>query len=721
MSQTVTVNPLPVIAFTGTTTLCAGNSTTVTASGGVSYLWSNTQAGAALTVTPTATATYTVTATTDLGCTATASTVITVNPTPSASVAGTFTICNGQSTTLTTTTDATTATYAWSNGGTTAAITTSPIANTIYTVTVTNQFGCTKTASAAVRVNATPTVTFTNTQPVAICAGACVLVCAQGGATYAWSTTESAATISVCPTTTTSYTVTATNSRGCTATGIIGVTVNPLPTAAITGALTACANDNVTLTATGGATFAWSNGATTADITVPATATTTYVVTVTATGGCTATALQTVTVNPRTTVAAACSGASICLGANFNLTASPSATNAANTYAWVGPNGFTSNVQNPNFTSATTAMTGVYTVTITNQFGCTSSANANVTVALCNTVVSGLAFIDAGQDGVNTGHSEDNIADMTVQLIDNAGTVVATQTTDSFGEYTFSNVIPGTYTVQFSNLPSGFVFTTQNAGSANGSDVNAAGVTPAFNVAPGVDVVDVDAGAYAGGASIGDFVWYDANSDGLQAGENGIAGVVVTLYDNVGTEITTTTTDASGHYSFAVQPGSYAVGFYRAGWTLTTQTNNTGSGSDANPTTGRTMTFAVTTGQAKTDIDAGFTVCACRAAAAPNLAQRTLADASDLRISRNAVSVYPNPSTSDELTVKVFTTAEGADATVVVMDVTGKQVMTQKTVLASGTNYVRLDVNAIPTGTYFVKVLASGINFEAQKLVRIAE
>jgi hypothetical protein len=336
--------------------------------------------------------------------------------------------------------------------------------------------------------------------------------------------------------------------------------------------------------------------------------------------------------------------------------------------------------------------------------------------------VEGLVFDDANQNGVNDGGSEPVLTGVTVQLLDAANTVVQTLVSDAFG-YSFSNVIPGTYTVQFSNLPSGYVFTAQNAGSSNGSDANASGVTPSFTVAPGIDVVDVDAGAFAGGASIGDFVWFDANADGLQAGETGIAGVVVTLYDNLGTQLATTTTDGSGFYTFPVAAGSYSVGFYRAGWELTSQTNNTGSGSDANPTTGRTMTFAVTTGQNKNDIDAGFKVCTCRAAAAPNLAQRTTApaDASNLRISRNAVSVYPNPSTSDELTVKVFTTAEGSDATIVVMDVTGKQVLTQKTVLASGTNYVRLDVNAIPTGTYFVKVLANGINFEAQKLVRIAE
>jgi serine-aspartate repeat-containing protein C/D/E len=168
---------------------------------------------------------------------------------------------------------------------------------------------------------------------------------------------------------------------------------------------------------------------------------------------------------------------------------------------------------------------------------------------------------------VNTGMSENELENVTVQLINSANVVVATTTTDAFGDYTFSNVVPGTYTVQFSNLPSGYVFTTQNAGSPNGSDVNSSGVTNPFTVAPGVDVESVDAGAYAAGATIGNYVWHDANANGLQdEGENGIAGTTVTLYDGAGTEITTTTTDGDGFYSFPVSAGIYAVGFYRAGW-----------------------------------------------------------------------------------------------------------------------------------------------------------
>ncbi|MCK8496112.1 hypothetical protein M0L20_29870, partial [Spirosoma sp. RP8] len=58
-------------------------------------------------------------------------------------------------------------------------------------------------------------------------------------------------------------------------------------------------------------------------------------------------------------------------------------------------------------------------------------------------------------------------------------------------------------------------------------------------------------------ASLGDYVWVDANKNGIQdAGESPIAGVVVTLYTN-GVASLTTTTNASGLYSFTgLTPGS---------------------------------------------------------------------------------------------------------------------------------------------------------------------
>ena len=78
-THTVTVNAIPTASISGVDIICSGVSTTLTASGGNSYLWSNAASSAAITVSPTITTTYTVSATT-AGCTGTASATVTVNP-----------------------------------------------------------------------------------------------------------------------------------------------------------------------------------------------------------------------------------------------------------------------------------------------------------------------------------------------------------------------------------------------------------------------------------------------------------------------------------------------------------------------------------------------------------------------------------------------------------------------------------------------------------------
>ncbi|MBL0082820.1 MAG: HYR domain-containing protein [Saprospiraceae bacterium] len=80
-SATVVVNPLPVVTISATDTLvCGGDAVTLTASGGGSYAWSNGANTAAITVNVTATTTYSVVVTDVNGCTNSASKTIYVSP-----------------------------------------------------------------------------------------------------------------------------------------------------------------------------------------------------------------------------------------------------------------------------------------------------------------------------------------------------------------------------------------------------------------------------------------------------------------------------------------------------------------------------------------------------------------------------------------------------------------------------------------------------------------
>ena len=149
----ILMHPTPTASTTvsPSATICSGQTATITATGGVSYLWMPGSTTGNTRVVNTA-ATYTVTVTNAQGCTATATRVITVNPTPT--VGTTITnanICLGASTTMTGTGALT---YIWQPGSLTGtSVTVSPAITTTYTVTGTNASGCTNTSTRLVTVS----------------------------------------------------------------------------------------------------------------------------------------------------------------------------------------------------------------------------------------------------------------------------------------------------------------------------------------------------------------------------------------------------------------------------------------------------------------------------------------------------------------------------------------------------------------------------------------
>jgi hypothetical protein len=370
---TVTVNPLPTINASATNaTICTGSSTTLTATGGVSYTWNpGALSGVSVTVSPTATTTYTVTGIDANGCQNTSVVTVTVNLLPLVTASASSTsICTGNTVTLFA---GGASTYSWNPGALSgASVSVTPAATTTYTVTGTDANGCVNTATVTITVGAQPTITAT-TSSSAICTGGSATLTATGGVTYNWMPGSlSGASVTVTPTATTTYTVTGTVSAGCFNTATVTVTVNPLPviTASAT-ATTLCNGSSTTLSATGASTYTWNPGALTgASVSVTPSATTTYTVTGVDANGCSNTQTITITVNPLPAVTASSSAAAICNGGNATLTAT-----GANTYVWNPGNlSGASVVVSP--TSTTT-----YTVTGTNTAtGCTNTATVSVTV-----------------------------------------------------------------------------------------------------------------------------------------------------------------------------------------------------------------------------------------------------------------------------------------------------------------------------------------------------
>jgi len=101
----------------------------------------------------------------------------------------------------------------------------------------------------------------------------------------------------------------------------------------------------------------------------------TYSLTVTK-DGCTDTATTYVTVNAKPAVGAS-SNSPVNVGETIQLYGGPSGMAS---YSWTGPGGWTSSAQNPARSSATTAMAGTYSLTVTDSNGCTDTANAVVVV-----------------------------------------------------------------------------------------------------------------------------------------------------------------------------------------------------------------------------------------------------------------------------------------------------------------------------------------------------
>lgn len=246
------------------------------------------------------------------------------------------------------------------------------------------------------------------------------------------------------------------------------------------------------------------------------------------------------------------------------------------------------------------------------------SANQVVAIpVICREVNTPLAslgnfvWIDDDLDGIQDA-GELGVAGVTVTLFNASGVAIASTVTDAFGAYSFTRLPPSSYTVQFTP-PANYDFTTQTTGTATGSDANpSTGRTPAITLTGGQTNNDIDCGlvpAQTSLGSIGDYVWYDTDKDGIQdSGEPPLAGVTVTLYNAAGAVIGSTITDNQGKYTFNDLPaGTYSVGFTPPiGMVGSPQTTGTATGSDMSPTTFRTPSLTLTAGQNRTDIDAGF-------------------------------------------------------------------------------------------------------------------
>ncbi|MES2514817.1 MAG: gliding motility-associated C-terminal domain-containing protein [Bacteroidota bacterium] len=366
----LTVNATPTITATSNpTTVCIGNTATLTGTGASTYTWNpGALTGATISVTPTITTTYTLNTTDLLGCTATQTVDVAVSNLTVSATASSNTICAGNTTTLT---GAGSTTYTWNPGnlaGTTAVV--NPTATTLYTVTSTNGLGCTATNTILITVIANPTITATPS-PTAICAGNTASLTANGSLTYTWSPGAlTGAMVTVTPTVTTTYTLTSDNGIGCTNSETVTIIVNANPTLTLTASSnTICSGSSSTLTASGATSYTWNPGVLTGTTTVVSpTITTTYTVDGDNGLGCTGNNTITINVSTAPTLTISASSTTLCAG-SVTLTA-----NGGTTYTWSPVAGATASiVDSPTITTT-------YTVTSDNGTGCIGTQTITVNV-----------------------------------------------------------------------------------------------------------------------------------------------------------------------------------------------------------------------------------------------------------------------------------------------------------------------------------------------------
>jgi len=426
--------------------------------------------------------------------------------------------------------------------------------------------------------------------PTEMCPGETIALDAGAGfSAYLWNTGETDQIINVSNSGT--YSVTVTDVDGCTGTDSHVVTVLPVPTATANSNSPVCQGGTISLTSSGGSTYYWNGPAGFASNDQNPTisnATTnnagTYSVTVTNSYGCTNEASTNVVVNI-VPFAVASSNSPICSGSTLNLMAS-----GGNNYVWAGPNGFSSNQQNPSIPNAMTANSGTYSVTVTNASGCIHSVSTNAVVnptpipsagsntpicagkTLNLTASGGGTYLWSGPFGFNSTEQNPVIPNAglsqggvyTVTVTSTQGCSAQTNTVVDVYENPVPNITGSTSfcTGGFTILNAGFGFSAylwNTGGTTEDLYVDQSGTYSVTvsdgNGCTGVDEVEVKVGTSLSPEITGDTVLCDGASGTLHAG-NGFASYLW----STGETTKEISVNSAGIFSVTVSDGTGCTG-----------------------------------------------------------------------------------------------------------------------------------------------------------------
>lgn len=230
--------------------LCPGETITITATGGTSYLWSTLSTASSISVS--AAGTYTLGISDGCYNEMLSSVVTNTGTLPVVSVSGDFDICTGESTTITA---SGTGTLSWSNSTTGSTFTTSTAGT--YSVTATNGCGSVVEAFTINNLGTAPTVSTSGN--LAICSGQSTTITASGTGNFEWSDLSTGSTFTT--STAGNYFVATSNVCGQDTAFFVVINSGTSPTVSISGTTAICLGVSTTLTASGSGTFLW-NGTT---------------------------------------------------------------------------------------------------------------------------------------------------------------------------------------------------------------------------------------------------------------------------------------------------------------------------------------------------------------------------------------------------------------------------------------------------------------------------
>ena len=181
-----------------------------------------------------------------------------------------------------------------------------------------------------------------------------------------------------------------------------------------------------------------------------------------------------------------------------------------------------------------------------------NSSSASITV---KHRLSGKVYYDAN-DSSSFDNGEDPFKDITVELVGTDGSVVATTKTDTDGNYSFTGLDAGTYTVKVTKA--GEIAELTQTEDPDGTKDNASGAITLNADNPVRENVNF---GYIKKHAISGNVYLDQNRDKTKnTGDIDLSGVTVKLLDKDGNVVGTTTTDADGNYSFTgLNDGTYTV------------------------------------------------------------------------------------------------------------------------------------------------------------------